>query len=398
MNLFSISAALMYGSSKVANNFELVIMARIVGGVYAGIIMGITPLFLTEISPNKYRGAVGSNQKVFLALGIVLAQTLGIFALNTEDNWHILLSLTGLFSLLHLLIFPPCPGSPRWLIITDRNLKSAKRAIKSYYGLSEVGQVVDEIIIEHVEESKEQRVGVVGLFTNPNYRLPLLISVTVFSSVQLCGIPTMYIFAGSVFEMIWPNDPDAVSYAIVGMGLVEFLASCSTIYLVDRVGRRPLLLYNFAIMIVLFSVVTLSLTLANPNEADAWAYISVVCIYSAIFCFAIGPACVSFIIVPELWSQGPRPTAVSIAVQVQWWSGVLINFLFPYMQAAMDAYMFAIFVVILIYYTLFTYFLVPETKLKSFEEIAAQFRSKGGEEIEAMHGEEAFEMSKIKSQ
>ncbi|XP_070560081.1 solute carrier family 2, facilitated glucose transporter member 4-like [Ptychodera flava] len=198
--------------------------------------------------------------------------------------------------------------------------------------------------------------------------------------------------------MIWSNDPAAVSYAILGMGFVEFLASCVMVYLVDRVGRRPLLLYNFAIMVILFAIVTLSLTSANPYEADAWTYVSVICIYGAIFCFAIGPAGVCLIIVPELWSQGPRPTAVSIAVQVQWWSGFLVYFLFPYLQAAMDAYMFAIFVVILIYYTLFTYFLVPETKLKSFEEIAAQFRSKGGDKNEAIHSEEAFEMSKIKSQ
>ncbi|XP_070561857.1 solute carrier family 2, facilitated glucose transporter member 1-like [Ptychodera flava] len=191
VNFLPLSAALMSGCSRIANNFELIIMSRTVNGVYGGIAFGITPMFLAEISPIKYRGAVGSSQKVFLALCILLAQILGIFVLNTEDNWHILLSMTGVISAIHLLLFPPCPDSPRWLVITDFNTKSAKRAIKKYYGTSDVDWVVDEINREHREELTEEKVGVVGLFTNPNYRRPLLISVTIMSSIQLCGIPAV---------------------------------------------------------------------------------------------------------------------------------------------------------------------------------------------------------------
>ncbi|XP_077998772.1 solute carrier family 2, facilitated glucose transporter member 1-like [Glandiceps talaboti] len=377
VNVFSISAGLMFGSSKVANNFELVIMGRIVVGFYCGIAMAVIPLFLSEISPNKYRGAVGCNQKIFLAVGIVIAQVLGIFVLNTDDTWHYLLAITGLLSVLHLILFPPCPDSPRWLLITDYKPAAAKKALEKYYGASDVNWAVEEIVHEHAEELKEEKVSFLGLFSNPSYRIPLLISATVMSSVQFCGIPAMYIYAGAVFEMLWPDDPDAVNYAILGMGLAELSASLINVFVIDRVGRRPLLLYTCAFMAFFNGLITLSLTLANPNSADAWTYVSMVCIYCSIVAFSLGPANVSFILTPELWSQGPRPIAVSVAVQVNWWSMFLINMLFPFLQAAMDTYMFALFMVFMVYYTVFTYFMVPETKLKSFEEIVAQFRHTG---------------------
>ncbi|XP_077998770.1 solute carrier family 2, facilitated glucose transporter member 1-like [Glandiceps talaboti] len=374
INVFAISGALMYGASKSANNFELVIMGRIVIGFYCGILRTIATLFLSEISPDKYRGAVGCNQKLFFAIGIVIAQVLGIFVLNTDDTWHYLLAITGLFSVLHLILFPPCPDSPRWLLITDYNPAAAKKALKKYYGASDVNWAVEEIVHEHKQELKEKHVGLIGLFANPSYRLPLLISVTVMSSVHFCGIPAMYQYAGFLFEMVWPNNQDAINFAILGMGLAELSASVINIFIIDRVGRRPLLLYTCATMVFFNGLITLSLVLANPNHANAWTYVTMVCIYCSIFAFSIGPANMGFILPPELWSQGPRPIAVSVSVQVYWWSMFFVNLTYPYLQSVFDAYMFAIFMMLMVYYTVFTYFLVPETKLRSFEDIVEQFR------------------------
>ncbi|XP_077998773.1 solute carrier family 2, facilitated glucose transporter member 1-like, partial [Glandiceps talaboti] len=374
INVFSISAALMFGGSKPGNNFELVIMGRIVIGFYCGVAIALVPLFISEISPNKYRGALGCTPKLLLAVGIVISQVLGIFVLNTDDTWHYLLAITGLFSLLHLILFPPCPDSPRWLLITDYNPAAAKKALKTYFGIPDVNTAVAEIEHEHKEEKKEKKVDIKGLFSNPLYRQPLLISVTVMSAVQFCGIPAMYQYLGSVFGLVWPDDPNAVNYAILGTGLLEVTFSIINIFVIDKVGRRPLLLYTCGLMAMFNGLIALSLNLANPNYADGWTYVSMVCIYCSICAFTLGPGNVSYILTPELWTQGPRPIAVSLATQVQWWSMFLVSLIFPFLQSAMDAYMFIIFMAIMVYYTIFVYFLVPETKLKSFEEIVAQFR------------------------
>uniref|UniRef100_A0ABM0MDZ0 Solute carrier family 2, facilitated glucose transporter member 1-like n=1 Tax=Saccoglossus kowalevskii TaxID=10224 RepID=A0ABM0MDZ0_SACKO len=268
MNVFSISAGLMFGASINADNFELVIMGRVIIGFYCGeqsgvcVAMSIVPLFLSEISPNEYRGIVGAGQKINLAVGIVLAQCIGIFWLNTEDTWNILLALTAVFSILHLVFFPPCPESPRWSIISDRDEKNATYAIRKYIGKSAIQRTVNEIVVEHREVLQEDPVGYIALFKTKEYRLPLLICATVMSSVQFCGLPAIYQYAASVFEMIWPNNPDAVDYGIVGMGLTELVASVLAVFLIDRYGRRPLLLYSQASMVVFNGILTLSLNLS----------------------------------------------------------------------------------------------------------------------------------------
>ncbi|XP_077865097.1 solute carrier family 2, facilitated glucose transporter member 4-like, partial [Saccoglossus kowalevskii] len=104
------------------------------------------------------------------------------------------------------------------------------------------------------------------------------------------------------------------------------------VFLIDRYGRRPLLLYSQASMVVFNGILTLSLNLSNPNDTGGWAYVSMIAIYCNVAAFSIGPATVSFVIAPELWSHGPRPAAVSIVLQVNWWSMFVVNLLFPFFQ------------------------------------------------------------------
>ncbi|XP_070561852.1 solute carrier family 2, facilitated glucose transporter member 1-like [Ptychodera flava] len=389
MNVFSISAALMFGSSVASKNFEMIFMGRIVIGFYVGCVVCIVPLYLAEVAPKHLRGAVGVNHQLLITFGILLAEVLGIYVLNSEDNWHILLSITGWLSVLQLFFLPFCPESPRWLLIIDKDKEGATKAVQKYTGEEDVHAYMQEMYLEHLEESKEERVGVTALFTNKNYRDPLIISIFTHMFQQFSGINAVFFYATEIYYMIFPGNTEAVHAATVLTGTINFLTTIVAVFIVERVGRRSLLLYPYAGMVFFTFLVTLALNLANPNVEDAWDYVALCSVYGYIICFAIGPGPIPFVLVAELWSQGPRPAAMSLSLQVNWWSNFIVNFFFPVFQEAMHAYVFSIFMVFLMIAVVFTYFWVPETKNKRFSEIVAEFK-KGGSSTQQGEDNAAF--------
>ncbi|XP_070560406.1 solute carrier family 2, facilitated glucose transporter member 5-like [Ptychodera flava] len=373
-NIFGICAALLFGFSELADSFEMIIIGRVVLGFYAGVGITIVPIFLAEISPKNLRGAIGNNHQLAITIGILVAQVLGIFALNTEDTWVILLAIPGGFSILMLLFLPCCPESPRWLLGNDRNLEGAEKALIRYLSTDDVTWELKDMKKEFAEEQKEAAVGVTGLFTNKNYRKPLIISICMHAGQQFSGINAIFFYATEIYQMIWPNNEDAVLYATVGTGAINVLVTIISILVVEKAGRRGLLLFPFLGMILFTALITVALNLADPAINDPWDYVSLACVYGYIVCFAIGPGPIPFVLVAEIWSQGPRPAAMSLSVQVNWWSNFIVGLSFPFIQGAIGAYTFLVFMFFLLLTAFFTYFMVPETKNKTFEEIVASFR------------------------
>ncbi|XP_006819906.1 solute carrier family 2, facilitated glucose transporter member 1-like [Saccoglossus kowalevskii] len=373
-NVFSISAGLMMGFCDYADNFELLIMGRIIIGFYAGVAITIVPLFLAEISPKSIRGAVGVNHQLAITVGILIAQVLGLYVLDDEDNWYILLSLTGVLGAIEIFLLPFCPESPRWLLIIDRNETAAKQALAKYTGTSDVTAALTEMKIENLEESKEPKVGVKGLFTNPNYRMPLLISVVSHAGQQLSGVNAIFFYATEIYEMIWPNNPSAVEYATVGTGAINVFMTIVSVFIIEKTGRRKLLIFPYIGTVIFCGIITLSLSLTDPNEQDAWTFISLACVYGYVICFAIGPGPIPYILVAEIWSQGPRPAAMSLSIQVNWWCNFVVGLTFPVLQESIGEFTFLIYMCFLFCTVVFTFFFVPETKNKTFEEIVSNFR------------------------
>ncbi|XP_077998769.1 solute carrier family 2, facilitated glucose transporter member 1-like [Glandiceps talaboti] len=371
-NVWNLTAALMFGACIISNNFEMVLMARLIVGFYIGIVNTIIPLYLAEISPKHIRGAVGVNHHLAICLGVLVAEVISIYVLNDEDNWHILLALTGVFSIAMFIFFPICPESPRWQLVVDKDIESAEKSLKVCTGEDDVKFAIDEIKYEYVEELKEPPVSLKQLFSNKNYRMPLIISTMSHAFHQLVGSHAFFFYATEICYMIWPDDHDRVHLATIGIGTINVLANIAAIPVIEKVGRRQLLIYPYALMV--FFTAFLVFFLVIVEEGEAVNYMALVCVYGYIINFAIGPGPVPYVLVTEVWSQGPRPTATSVSLQVNWWCNFIIQFFFPILQTSMGEYVFAIFMMFSLIALIFTYFYVPETMGKSFEEIVAGFR------------------------
>ncbi|XP_038047454.1 solute carrier family 2, facilitated glucose transporter member 5-like isoform X2 [Patiria miniata] len=376
-NIFSIAAALMFGfcGAEFANSFELVMLARIVIGFMVGCSITIVPLYLAEIAPVNLRGAIGTCHQLAITIGILLSQAFGLFVLNKPDQWPILLALTGVFSAIEILTLPFCPESPRWLLINKNKPEKCRAALIRLRGDDDVDDEITEMKEEAYKESSVQKVGMWAVVTarDPTWKMPLIISVVLHAAQQFSGINAVMFYATYIFKQTGMSDEE-VSYATVGLGGVNVFMTIVAVFVVERIGRRKLLLFPFGIMAIATALLTVSLNLQSSFDWMRW--LSLVFIFMYIINFAIGPGPIPFVIVPELWAQGPRPAAMSLSVQVNWWCNFIVGLSFPFIQEGIGAYTFLVFMGFLIVSTIFIFFFIPETRNRTFEDISSSFGKK----------------------
>ncbi|XP_071485272.1 solute carrier family 2, facilitated glucose transporter member 1-like [Diadema antillarum] len=379
INIFSLVSAVLFGFSAMANSYEMVIIGRLIHGFYVGTAITIVPLYLAEVSPINLRGAIGTIHQLMITIGILIGQALGLYAFQDEDAWAILLSLIGVMSGVQLIVLPFCPESPRWLLLCKGRKSACESALQKLRGSDDVEEELREIEEEGAKESQlqDERVGIVDVLTlkEPDWKMPLLICMVLQGGQQLSGINAVLFYATEIYYQTGMGEEE-VAYSTIGTGAINVVMTIISVYMVEKAGRRILILIPFGLMAVCLAMLTLSINL--QSQLDWMKWLSLVFIFSYIISFAIGPGPVPFVIVPELWAQGPRPAAMSIAIQTNWWCNFLVGLIFPFIQASIGAYSFLVFMFFVLLTTIFSYFYVPETRNRTFDEIADDFRKGKG--------------------
>ncbi|XP_072032860.1 solute carrier family 2, facilitated glucose transporter member 5-like [Amphiura filiformis] len=180
----------------------------------------------------------------------------------------------------------------------------------------------------------------------------------------------LFFYTTEIFESAG-LDQTEIALATVGYSTVNVFSTIIGVLLVDRVGRRPLLLYPFMAGLVLLLGMTVSINTQDDLDWMKWLTIAIVFLFTAIF--GIGPVSVKNLIAAELWLQSTRPAAVSITFQATWWAMAFISLIFPLLNEEIGGYTFLIFFTCLLIATILLYRYLPETKNKTFEEITANF-------------------------
>ncbi|XP_071491139.1 solute carrier family 2, facilitated glucose transporter member 5-like [Diadema antillarum] len=374
-NFISVVAAVLMGCCDVANSPEMLIIGRFVIGFSVGISITIVPMYLAEIAPLNLRGAISVSHQLLITVGILLGLCLGFFAFNDEAMWSAVLALTVVTSIIEFIVLPFCPESPRWLLIVKDERDEAIKALRQLRGNGNIQEEILEMEREHGNETEVERVGVSDLIClrDRAWLLPLLICVVIHLGQQLSGINAIIFYSWELYNAAGMSEKE-IAYATVGFGALNVCVTTVSVLVVERVGRRPLLLYPFGIIALWLVGLTVCLALQGQYEWLKW--MSLVFVYLYIITFAIGPAPLPYLISAELWSQGPRPSALSVSIQVNWWTNFAVQLTFPPIQAAIGQYVFLIYDVCAIATTAFIYFYLPETRKRSFDEIASVFRDR----------------------
>ncbi|XP_015925517.1 glucose transporter type 1-like [Parasteatoda tepidariorum] len=386
-NGFGIIGAALMGSSKISQSIEILVVGRLIIGMNCGVNSALVPMYLSEISPLTLRGGLGTVNQLGITIGLLLSQVLGIQAiLGTERGWPFLFGISVIPAVLQLLILPLCPESPRYLLISKQQESLAREALQKLRCSSLVEEDIDEMKAEDrtqlhepetafTEEFRIQpppmQITIWKLLQTRSLHLPLVIGVVMQLTQQLSGINAVLYYSTGLF-MGAGLPENAAKYATIGVGVVMLIMTLISIPLMDRKGRRTLQLYGLGGMFIFSIFITITMLVKFLYH---WiAYFSVASTLCFVIFYAMGPGPIPWMITAELFSQGPRPAAMSIAVTVNWFANFVVSLVFPQMQRVFENYTFLVFTMFLAVFWTFTYKKIPETKNKTFEEISALFR------------------------
>ncbi|KAK5609682.1 Solute carrier 2, facilitated glucose transporter member 1 [Crenichthys baileyi] len=371
-NILALLGGGLMGLSTLSRSFEMVIIGRLIIGVFCGLCTGLTPMYVGEISPTAVRGAFGTLHQLGVVIGILVAQIFGLESLlGSDDLWPLLLALTVLPAVLQTILLPFCPESPRYLLIILNKEDEARKALERLRGSEDVNDDIQEMKEEGMKMAMEKKVTVLELFRSPNYRQPIIIAIILQLSQQLSGINAVFYYSTGIFEKAGVTQP---IYATIGAGVVNTVFTVVSLFLVERAGRRTLHLVGLAGMAVSALLMTISLSLVERNQS--LSYLAILAVFSFVASFEMGPGPIPWFIVAELFSQGPRPAAMAVSGCSNWTANFLVGLGFPKLEELCGPYVFLIFMVLLILFFIFTYLRVPETKGRTFDEIEQGFAAK----------------------
>ncbi|KAJ8357080.1 hypothetical protein SKAU_G00198740 [Synaphobranchus kaupii] len=369
VNVFAIAGGLLMGLARMGTPHLMVVSGRAVMGFYCGLSSGLVPMYIGEIAPMEYRGALGTLHQLAIVTGILISQVIGLdFLLGNDEMWPLLLGLSGAPAILQILLLPLCPESPRYLYIKMGKEEEARKCLKRFKGEYDPSKDIEEMKKEKEEAMKEAQVSIMKLVRSSVYRQQLLVAVVMHLSQQFSGINAIFYYSTTIFHNAGIAQP---VYATIGVGVINTIFTMVSVVLVDRAGRRTLTLIGLGGMCC--CAVTMSVGLIFQSTYAWMSYVSMSAIFLFVCFFETGPGPIPWFIVAELFSQGPRPAAIALAGFCNWTSNFIVGMFFPYVEALCGSYVFIIFAVILFGSTVFTYCRVPETKGKTFEEIAAEF-------------------------
>lgn len=369
-NTLAFIAAALMGFSKMAASWEMLIIGRFIIGLYSGLSTGFVPMYVGEVSPTSLRGALGTLHQLGIVTGILIAQVFGMESImGNAEWWPLLLGFTFIPAVIQCALLTICPESPRYLLINRNEENKAKNILKKLRGTTDVSADMQEMKEESRQMMREKKVTIIELFRSPLYRQPMIIAIMLQLSQQLSGINAVFYYSTSIFQKAGVTQP---VYATIGAGVVNTAFTVVSLFVVERAGRRSLHLLGLLGMAA--SAVLMTIASALLDEIKWMSYLSIVAIFGFVAFFEIGPGPIPWFIVAELFSQGPRPSAMAVAGFCNWMANFIVGMGFPYVEVVCGPYVFIIFTLLLIFFFIFTYFKVPETKGRTFDEIAAGFR------------------------
>ncbi|XP_034647346.1 solute carrier family 2, facilitated glucose transporter member 11-like [Trachemys scripta elegans] len=370
-NMLIMVTALHMGFSKTAKSFEMILIGRFLCGISAGLCMNAHGQYLGEISPKKLRGFANTSALVFLTLGKVLGQIMGLREfLGTESLWPLLLAVCGIAAFVQLVSLPFFPESPPYLLIQKEDTEGCLKAMKQLWGEGDHQAEFEDMMKEKAAMKSIKTMTVLEVMKEPVLRWQLCIMILLMMSIQLCGLNAIYFYTFEVFRTA-RLDEDLIPYIALGVGICEFFSNILCSSIIDRFGRRMLLWGGYGLMagMLVFLVTALSL----QNQFSWMAYCSVILIFLFTISYGIGPSGAVMSVMMEIFNQSARSSAFVIAGTIGWMGLIVIGMIFPFIVEALGPFCFLIFAGVLVISGIFFYLFLPETKGKSIMEITEEF-------------------------
>jgi SP family arabinose:H+ symporter-like MFS transporter len=370
--LFTVSAV----GTALAGNFVFFNMFRIIGGIGIGLASNLSPMYIAEISPARMRGRFVSINQLTIVIGILAAQIANwliaqpvpegasleyiLNSWNGQSGWRWMFGAETVPAFLFFLLMFFVPESPRWLLKYGRDkqatgilgrLGGAGYAATAIEDIKKTlaGEEIARVNFRDLLEPKLRRIVVLGVF------------LAVFQ--QWCGINVIFNYAQEVFAAAGYG-VSGIMFNIVITGVVNLLFTFVAIYTVDRFGRRILMLIGAGGLAGIYAILGAGYYLQSTGIH------MLVLVISAIACYAMSLAPITWVVISEIFPNRIRGAAMSIAVFSLWVGCTALTLTFPYLKAGLGAHgAFWLYGVICVIGYVVILIKLPETKGKSLEDI-----------------------------
>lgn len=354
------------GAAAFAPGYWTVLFGRLVMGLAVGGVSATVPTYLGEMAPAQVRGRILSLNQLFITFGL-LSSYLVNWALADAEAWRAMFGVGLVPAVLLFLATLWLPESPTWLVRNGR-MEQARKVVDRVAEPGDADQFIDRV---HSAQREEEQSGASGgvreLFRGT--ALPALLVACVLAALQqFAGINTILYYAPTIMSQAGLSASNAIFYSIF-IGTVNVLVTFVSLYLIDRVGRRPLLLGSLGGMTISIALLGLAFAMSmNP-------LVMLVFMMLYIVAFGVGMGPVFWVLLGEVFPSAQRAEGASAGATVNWIANFLVSLAFlPLVNAIGQAATFWVFAVVCVLGLAFVAKWVPETRDRGADEVGADLR------------------------
>jgi sugar porter (SP) family MFS transporter len=373
--LFVISAA----GTSIADSLNMFICFRIVGGVGIGLASTLSPMYIAEISPADRRGKMVAINQLTIVLGILAAQLVNLViaepvstlasstdilqSWNGQSGWRYMFGAELVPATIFLLLMFMVPESPRWLSKvnkTDKALEVLNKIGSTQYASRTLAEILSTL------SSEDKKVQLSELRSN-SVKPILIIGIVLATFQQWCGINVIFNYAQEIFASAGFDIDDTLK-SIVATGLVNLIFTLVMLPLVDKVGRRKLMLFGSAGLAVVYGLIATAYAFGQLGLPVLLLVLSAIAIYAA----TLAP--VTWVLLSEIFPNRVRGVAMALSTFTLWIASFVLTYTFPLLNHGLGASgSFLLYGAICVTGFWFIYSHVPETKGLSLEELESIF-------------------------
>src|SRR5580700_201574 len=351
-----------------ASSPGILIFGRIVVGLGIGLSSGTVPVYISEVSTPDARGWTVSLFQLAITLGILLAYVVD-YAFASIQGWRWMFGLALLPAAIFGCGMLFLPESPRWLVRQGRH-DSARATLSRIREQSRVEAELQEIH-SSLRDSAER--GTWRDLLSPGLRPALIVGIGLAIFQQVTGINTVIYYAPMIIQSAGISSASGAILTTAGIGVVNVLMTIVAMWLIDRIGRRPLLLTGIAGMTVTLGLLGWAFHSAGRGGVLAWLAVISMMLYVASFAISLGP--IFWLLIAEIYPLKVRSSAEGLAATFNWVSNLIVTLTFlTLVQMTGASRTFWLYGLFAIGAWIFCYFLAPETKGRSLEQIEEFWR------------------------
>ncbi|RLV95936.1 putative metabolite transport protein [Spathaspora sp. JA1] len=377
----------------LANNSWVMNLGRLFNGIGCGSALIISPILINELTPINHRGLMGAIMQIAVSVGIFFAQLVSYFYSN-DQQWRIIFIFSFAIAVLQLVGLFTIPESPKWLILNNADVDQATEILQDLrtehstieYEIDHWKHLTFGPIKERTESSTDEvspllqrhnstvsvcssvssrksleppLVTVMDFIFSYKYRHQFIAVILIMTGQQLSGMNAITYYGVKILNTVFNNHNSGSGNRVLvltcAFSVVNMISSTVVAPLIDRIGRKPLLLASVATC----GICSLILAIGIPYKYDVAV---ITACYGFIIGFAIGLGPIPFLMISELTGHEVVSLAQSLGTVTNWTSNMIIAFSFPLLQNLIGGVVFYIFFIVCAFYFIAFYYKIPETK------------------------------------